>query len=238
MSFLKRGAAAHEALARAEAETEARKAASSGVHRFYLRDDEEKRITFLDGGLTQDNLLDHVNFNEHQVQLNGSWLNWFPCTEDVDLTQPCPICEQGDGYRKSLVHAFTIIDHSEWKDKSGKIHKHEKKLYMCKRGGFKVLQNLATKRGGLTGVTFDVMRCGDNGWAAGNQFDFIEKNNIADIAAKYGLEDVAPYDYDEVFTYRPPEELIALGFGLGTSTPSAVANTKVDPPTKVYDKDL
>lgn len=242
MSFLKRGDAARTAVAQADAQTEARKSASSGTKRFWMKNDTETRITFLDGTLTPDNLLDTVIYNEHQVKKDGHWRNWFPCTEDVDNSEPCPICEQGDGYRPSLVAVFTVIDHSTWKDNKGNIHQYQKQLYVCKREAFKLLQKLAVKRGGLEGCTFDVMRSGERSLSAGNNFDFCEKETLVEIQAKYGLEDVAPIDYEEAIPYLSPSKLQDLGFGTaGTINPGTGGNSKTHsaPKSSVnYDSDI
>jgi len=246
VSFLKRGDAAHKAVAQADAITEARKAAASqeGNDRFYMKNDTEKRITFLDGTLTPDNLLDTVIFNEHQVKRDGHWRNWYPCTEDIDGSEPCPICEQGDGYRPALVAVFTIIDHSAWKQGDGTVHQYEKKLYVCKREAFKLLQKLAIKRGGLTGCTFDVMRSGEKSFASGNHFDFIEKSTLPKIATKLGIEDdMEAIDYEEAIPYFSPEKLKELGFGASASTgpvqKSGNSQTRVAPKTEVnYETDI
>lgn len=244
MSFLKRGSAAVEAVARADAQTEARKDAASQfkIKRFWMKNDTETRITFLDGTLTSDNLLDTVIYNEHQVNKDGHWRNWFPCTEDVDNSEPCPICEQGDGYRPSLVAVFTVIDHSVWKDNKGSTHQYQKQLYVCKREAFKLLQKLAVKRGGLEGCTFDVMRSGERSLSAGNNFDFCEKETLLEIKDKYSLEDVSPIDYDEAIPYLSPAKLQALGFGAsGSATPGTGNNSKTHkaPTNPVnYDSDI
>lgn len=244
MSFLKRGDAAHKAVAQADAITEARKAAAlqGGNDRFYMKNDTEKRITFLDGTLTPDNLLDTVIFNEHQVKRDNHWRNWYPCTEDIDSSEPCPICEQGDGYRPALVAVFTIIDHSAWKSGDGTVHQYEKKLYVCKREAFKLLQKLAVKRDGLAGCTFDVMRSGEKSFASGNHFDFIEKETLSNIQATFDLDDVGAIDYEEAIPYYSPEQLRGLGFSSASgSAPFASGNsqTKAAPPTAVnYDSDI
>lgn len=207
--FMKKGKAAHEQVVKADLETEARKAAGS-VWRFRMPQDTEAQITFLDGVLGDEGLLDTVTYWEHQVRLNGKWGNFFPCTQEFE---PCPLCEKGE--TSALVALFTIIDHRKWEDKNGKAHQHEKRLFACKRDTFKRLQHLATKREGLAGITFDVQRIGDKSAAVGTDFDFVEKNPLAKVKSKYSLEDVKAIDYSEVVKYYTAEELRELGFGDG-----------------------
>lgn len=235
VSFLKKGQAAHEAVAQADAETEARKK-SAGIRRYWIPQDGEGQVTFLDGDLTKDGLLDAVAYYEHQVKLNGHFRNWFPCTAD---SEPCPICDGGDN--PSLVTAFTVIDHNKWKDKNGVVHQHERRLFVCKRDTFKMLQKIATKREGLAGATFDVARSGEKSSNVGNMFDFTEKQSPEAIAKKYGLEldDVQPYDYGEVIQYFPAAELKKLGFGLVGGIGSEDVATQTAPAEEPdYDQSL
>lgn len=202
MSFLKKGKQAHAQVAQVEADAEARRAASDAPRRFWIPENKETQITFLDGDLDGDGLLSMVTYWEHQLKIGGHWRNWFPCTQ---VEEPCPICEAN--HNPSLVAAFTVIDHSEYKDRNGVTHKNEKRLFVCKRETLARLQKLATKRGGLTGVTFDVSRTGEKSAGVGDTFDFVEKLTPAQIKKKYGLDDAQPYDYDEVIVYRNAAEL-------------------------------
>jgi len=183
VSWLKRGKEGQALTKRNEEEAAVRKAVSANkVFRFWMPEEAEKRITFLDGELDDAGFLDVHRFWEHQLKINNSWKNWFPCTKDEE---PCPICETK---QPALVYVFTIIDHSEWKsDKSGH-HKDERKLYVCKSDTYKRLTKIAHKRDGLTGCAFDVGRIGDRSEAVGNDFDFIEKLSLKKIASKYGLK--------------------------------------------------
>lgn len=217
LGFLKTGQAAREAIAAEEAKAELAKEAYGKMWRFRMKDGEDKRITFLDGDLTEDGMLNIPIFHEHTVMMNGSYVN-FVCTASEDLTQPCPICETGN--KPSLVGVMTVLDHTPHEIQNGpnkgKVIQHSKKLFVAKGTTRENLQKLAVKRGSLAGCTFDVSRSGEKEPAVGNQFDFVEKfDSYDDIAEKYGLsvEDVQPADYGEEFNYRTPEELIELGVG-------------------------
>lgn len=216
VSFMKKGKAAHAMMDKAEAEAAAKKASlQNQARRFWIPQDKETQITFLDGSLDDEGVLEAVTFWEHQLKISGDWRNWFPCTQ---VEEPCPICEGGE--TPYLVALFTIIDHSEYKDNKGVTHKNQKRLFACKRETFRRLQKIAAKRGGLAGITFDVSRGGDKSASVGDSFDFVEKRTLSAIQKAYGLdkETVAPFVYDEVITYRTAKELRKLGFG-DTSKP-------------------
>ncbi len=205
IKFLKKGANAHKELEKAE--EKAKKQSEGMVFRYWMPNDSEGELTFLDGDLTDDGLLDIVMYYEHQVFMNGKWTNWFVCTGE---DEPCPICEGGD--TAALVGAFTVIDHREYKDKQGKTHKNQKRLFVAKRQTIKALQIYATKRDGLAGCTFDVSRSGDQSASVGNIFDFTEKQSLKKLQKKYGKE-MEPFDYEEVIEYRKAKDLRKLGFG-------------------------
>ena len=187
----------------AEAQADLKKKGSA--YRFWIRTDTEAKITFLDGGLQADGTLDSVVYHEHNVQIGGRYGNTFVCTKEFEA---CPLCEQGDN--SAFVAAFTIIDHRSYKDKEGKEYKNQVRLFVCKLDTYKLLQKIATKRGGLDGCSFDVSRTGDKSANVGNMFDFISKKSAAAYMKKY---DASVIDYIEAIPYLNGEELRKLGFG-------------------------
>jgi len=221
MKFMHKGTEGQALTQEAETAAAVRKAAASNrIYRFWMPDGSETKITFLDGVLSESGLLDVPRYWEHNLQLDGSWKNWFPCTKDEE---PCPLC---DIKQPALVYAFTVIDHTKWAEKkdTSKVHQHERKLYICKSDTFKRLSKIAAKRGGLTGCTFDVSRIGDRAENVGNDFDFTEELSFKKLAKKYGMEKkgktennkvVLPYDYDEVIKYHTAAELREMGLGSG-----------------------
>ena len=207
MSFLKTGAAAHAELEKAESES----LNQYEPYRFWLKENAEARITFVDGHLIGE-LLNANSYYEHmQKRVGRSGYDTYPCTQE---TEACPICESGGV--PSLVFALTILDHREWKDKAGKVHQHERKLYICKRDTFKKLQLKAAKRGGLSGCTFDVARVGEKSASVGTEYEFVGKTPIAEVALQCGLapEDVVPFDYAATLKYLSAAELRKIGFGV------------------------
>lgn len=223
VSFFKKGAAAKEAIQKEEAAAELRKQEHGKMRRFWMPSGDSRQITFLDGDLDEDGMLDIQMYHEHMVRVNGNWEH-IVCTAEADQTQPCPICEKGD--RPSLVGVMTVIDHSEHKIKkganAGKIVTNQRKLFVAKMGTIRTLTTLAAKRGGLAGCLFDVSRTGDDEANVGNLFDFTHKFDSAEeIAAQFDIkvEECVPADYETEITYRTPEELIELGVGKAVSGP-------------------
>jgi hypothetical protein len=228
-SWMMKGNKAKEALEKEEVAAEQRKKESGRMYRFWLPENGSTSITFLDGNLDEDGVLDTLMYYEHNVFMNGNWKNWFACTKEI---APCPICEGGDS--PSLVGVFTIIDHSEWTGKNGQLHKDERKLFVAKRQILKQLQMIAAKRGGLAGCTFDVMRTGDKSPGCGNVFDFTEKRTLKEIASIYKEAAEGPADYEDQLPYYPPDDLRKMGFGSQViGSEKGIAGGKVD-----YTKEL
>ena len=219
VTWLKRGKEGRALTKRNDEDVAAKRAAAANkTFRFFLKEGEEKRITFLDGELDEAGVLDVPRYWEHRIKMNGHWNNWYPCTKDEE--EDCPLCDDG---QPSLVYVFTIIDHTEWTSEQKSVdHVNERKLYICKSDTYKRLSKIAHKRDGLTGCSFDVGRIGEKAEAAGNDFDFVKKQTLAKVAKKYDLkkkgEDTdnkvaLPYDYDKVLKYYPADELREMGLG-------------------------
>lgn len=241
VKFLKKGKEGEQITKQAEAEVERRREQSGNtVFRYWMPEGAEQRITFLDGELSEAGLLDVPRYWEHNLLINGSWKNWFPCVKDEE---PCPLCEIKP---PSLVYVFSIIDHREWEDKNGKTHQHERKLYVCKGDTYKRLSKIAEKRDGLTGATFDVARIGDKSENVGNDFDFVEKLSLKELRKKYDLEKSGetgnnkvclPYDYEEVIKYYTGEELRNMGLGSGEAPVGSADTSKKEKKKKKDKKD-
>jgi|GEM_PF-1913309 len=214
MSWLKKGKAAHQAFDLEEAKAEKARAESGKLFRFFMAPDEERKITFLDGDLDEEGMLDIPMFYQHRLKLNGQWQN-FVCVSDQE---PCPICEKGDS-RAALVGVMTVLDHTPYKIKNGpnagKLIKNSKKLFVATRQTIKKLSKKATKHDGLTGCTFEVARTGDKDPAVGSDFEFVEQLDADALAATYGLkeEDLQPGNYAEEIVYHTAAEMVALGVG-------------------------
>lgn len=226
LKFLKRGAVAQATMAQEEKKAEMR--GKNQLFRFWVPKDAEGEITFLDGDLV-DGVLDIPYYHEHQVNMNGSWNNYFICTQDEE---PCPICEGGTG--AAYVGILTVIDHGEYTSKKdGLTHKDKIKLFVAKRDTIKLLQKQATKRGGLRGAKFEVSRTGDKSPSVGSAFEFVEKMAESQLIAAYGSKDPKvsdrskPVDYEKYLAsmYQPASELRKLGFG-ASAAPVGSADSK------------
>ena len=214
-SWMRTGKDAKQALNQEEAKAEERKAEAGKMWRFFVTPGKDAQITFLDGKLDEDGMLDIPVWYEHNIRLNGE-RETYACTAGKDQSQPCPLCEMGD--KPAFVGVMTIIDHTahviQNGPNKGKTIQNTRKLFVAKRLTIKLLTKNSVKRGGLAGCTFDVSRPDEKNAAVGESFDFVQKfDKLSEIAAKWNLtlEDVQPAIYDEEFTFRTPEQLIALG---------------------------
>lgn len=222
LSFLKRGAEAHQALQQAEKKAaEARKNAEAGgssgeflyKYRFWMPEDAETQITFLDGDLNEAGVLSEICYEEHQNPSGQDWRTFYPCTAE---TEACPLCAAGS--KKSFITVFSVIDHTEWTDKKGVVHKDEVKFYAVKLTALKLLRKLAVKNGGLVGCKFDVSRTGAMSPSTGSHLDLVEKyDSLAAVAKAYGVE-AKPLNYEEVIQYRSAKELLDLGLGVAVAS--------------------
>lgn len=172
--------------------------------RFWMPNNQEKLITFVDTPVID---LDGVQiktpfqYNEYQLQLNGNWRNWF--------TQP--INPQDDvlkemGYKASKVAVMTIVDHSEWTDKQGNLHKDELSLYVVKRSQpiWKQIEKLIERNGSLAGKTFRVHRMGDKSPGSGSMLEKNEQDfNLDPNVHK-------PFNYLEILKPKTRAELEAI----------------------------
>jgi hypothetical protein len=219
-AFMKTGSNAKAAIEAADAQAERAKEEAGKLWRFWMPPGEERTITFLDGGIGDDGLLDCGMFYEHRIKVAGEWTP-FVCVAE---NEPCPLCEAGDS-KQSLVGALTICDHTPYKvqkgPNAGKIIQNSRKLFVGTRNTIKILAKQAVKKGGLAGCTFEVSRSGDKEPGVGNQFDFVEKFTTAELMAKYKMkaEELEPADYSHEITYRDADELVALGLGKASKGP-------------------
>lgn len=157
---------------------EQRKAEQGKAFRFWIKPGQEASVWFVDGVLSSKGILQPPRFYEHTVLFNGKWDN-IVCPQ---MTVPqagdkCPICEGKD--RPSLVSIFTVLDMTPYTIKSGanegKVIPYTRKLFVAKPGTFEMLNKLAGKRGGLSGLRIDVSRTKDKAPNVGDVFDVQEK---------------------------------------------------------------
>ena len=208
-SFMQRGKAAQEELERAGKRAKARAEKAGSTWRFYIpKEGGERRLTFLDGDLDEEGVLDIPMFYEHGYLNHGSDKIDVRCTRQ---NEPCPLCDSDD---PDYVGVLTIIEWTEWEDKDKVKHVYRKRLYVAKYMTLQKLQQKATKYGGLTGVTFDVIRTGKRDARVGSDFDYVGRHTLEQIAGELEKpEHAQPCDYDKEpeLLYRTADELVDMG---------------------------
>lgn len=167
------------------------------VGRFFMKPEESKRIIFLDDS--------PVMIEEHQVWEDGR-PKFFTCLKMFD--ESCPLCKRK--HKPSSVGYYSIIDRSEWKDKQGKSHKNERKLFGAKMKALRKLRRLSKECNGLDGVEFKVYRDGSDDPTTGSDFTQIKKHELEYLLSK-GLE-AEPFDYDVILAPKDESEYEEVDF--------------------------
>ncbi len=174
--FLKTGSARQAAIKADEQRAKAQAEKRGKLFRFYINAKKDLNkdftITFVDGNLDDEGMLENPVFHEHTLKVAGKITNFVSCCD----REEDPL--QAAGQEPYLAQAFTIIDHTGYTDKDGVDHPHQKRLLVAKRNSMKQLQKLASKRGGLTGCTFEVSRTGAKQPNIGDTFDFVQKGDL------------------------------------------------------------
>lgn len=169
----------------------------SFVNRFWLPGEGSAKIVFLD-----DN---PPIIEEHQLQINGDWRNWFTCLRIVG--EACPICDVLDN-KPYTVGFYTIIDTTEWTDKSGTTHKNELKLFAAKFKTLQILKRLSGKRESLVGCVFDVFRSSSDAANTGDVFEYegrLTKEQILKLN-----KDAKVFDYAKIIKPKSAAEIAAI----------------------------
>ncbi len=167
-------------------ETRTKNRMNSAWRFFIPKEGGERRITFLDGALNSDDMLDIPMFYEHGYISFGKDKLDVRCTKK---NEPCPLCEFDE---PAYVGIFTVLEWVPWESKDGsKKGDYTRKLYVAKLQTLKKLQQKALKYradkdllGGLSGVTFDVTRTGPRDSRVGSDFEFVGHSSPEEIRAK------------------------------------------------------
>lgn len=212
LSFLKKGKEAQQMMEEEKVHADIAKEQRNQLWRFRIDEKhcgEDYKITFLDGNIDTDGLLDCPMWREHNIHLSGKWTP-VPCTS---ATEPCLICEGSDN--PAMMAAFTIIDHTPYTikkgDKAGQVIPMTKKLFVCKRQTLATLQKHATKYKGLAGVTLEVSRSTAKTASCGDTFMFIGKDTLQALKNAFGEELVTPADFGHEITYYDRATMLSLG---------------------------
>lgn len=175
------------------------------VRRFWLPRGGSHIVYFLDEN--------PFRFWEHYYFKDDTWRNYEVCTF---VSGKCAFCEAN--LPKSYVGFLTIIDTTEWTDRSGKIRKCEKLLMPIKRDALLALK-VKKERYGLQHCLYSVMRLEtERSLAAGDIFEFEKKvpleqfikEYLKDFKAEEIEELVKPFNYTEIFQAKPYEIQLAI----------------------------
>lgn len=231
VQWFKKGAAAAAEIKKYEQEIAQKAEDNARLQRFFLKDGEEERITFVDGNLLPDGFIETFTFREHHLKgADGKWGNFFVCVAEQEAL--CPICLDGHQDSVSLSGALTIVSHKVIPSTKypGKVYKWQRRLYVGKKDTLKKLQTLAEKYGGLAGCTFDVKRIGATAPRVGSDFFYVQKNTPEELMQTFVTDvhdlqtgqskQICTYqvaDYTSEIVYRTGQELREqFGFGGGS----------------------
>lgn len=208
------------------AEDKRRAAKRNFIRRFWVPVDAKKitRITFVDDDTklwmhmaTKKHPKGQVppyQLYEHQMHLNGNWFNWFTC---LGAKGKCPICATGEN-NPYFAAVYTVIDHSEWKDKRGNHHKDELRLFVAKPDVARVIAGISKTNEGLRGLVLDVSRRGDKDPNVGGNFSTVIKGAVTYDDETYKIkegrialpDEVQPIAYRQVLAKKSLEELMEV----------------------------
>ncbi|QCG76666.1 hypothetical protein vBVcaS_HC021 [Vibrio phage vB_VcaS_HC] len=210
-SFLKRGDDARKALLQQDAQAEQEKEIRGTYQNFYLKAGGQATITFLDGELDNDKLLDMPLMYLHSVYhagmgTNGRRIN-LVCTQDSE--GDCPIC----AYDKAqLVGCLTVVEHTQYETAEGTVT-NPRRLFLPKRQTMRELQEAAAQLGGLRGYQFKVRRHGKKSPIVGDELELVadripEEKLKAVFDACQGSDAI---DYETELNYFTNDQLHAMG---------------------------
>lgn len=218
-SFLKTGDAAQEAFRQQEIARAAAQEAFGRMWRFYI--DKKAlgvphRITFLDGVINPTTkMLGNPSWKDHTIKNARGFFDNYVCTDHGGPgAEPCPLCLNSAADKPSVVMGFTIIDHRPVSftkgEKAGKTEPFSRKLLIAKSKTLPLLQIKAAARGGLRGVSMDVIRTATTEAAIGNIFELVEQYDEAELQTTFG-ENAAPANWDYELNYKTAKELMDMG---------------------------
>lgn len=211
--FLKKGKAAKQALIEEQQAAKIREEQrENDVFRFYLKPEQERTITFLDGGLDSDGDLDTICYYEHTINNPAQKYPKYVCINSPSTGETCPVCESGNSPYFATV--FTVLTHEKWfSKKENREFEGSVQLFVAKSGVAEKLRKKAKKIGGLVGATFEVSRSSKDAFNVGDDFDYVQKNTLEELQEAFPDCKVLPLNYDDVIKVHSREELEQLGFG-------------------------
>ena len=164
--------------------------------RIWLPANSEKKVIYLDD--------EGFSFYEHSYEQGGNSYNYHTCPGKAS---GCPHCASGK--KPYLLTVYTVIDKSEYKDKTGAVHANEKRVHALKVDSALALARKSQRWGGLKGKEVVIARKGPKDAAAGS--DFEANTNKDDKKIVYQLdpnnEKHRPFDYRAVYAPKSIEEI-------------------------------
>lgn len=238
-AYMRSGDDADSTLERKAAEQELR-----FIPRVYIKnptssDSDGMPYTFVDGNTHPDGYDMPYAYEEHQVQINGDWRNWFTCIEgyphpETGEPMECPICRSSviplSQKKAYLAHAYTVINHSPYPTKRGlKNEKGDELTLLIAKQKFAATikrRRLREKEnGGLRGWFAYFIRTTTDGANTGNEISWEKKDELD--------ESIVPLDYISILAAKLPQEIqkaLAMG-GLaeGSARNSGAVKSKIGP---------
>jgi len=215
-------------LARQKEKREAAQKKAGQPLRFFVPVGETKEYVILD---------DKPDFfmYEHNMKdpNTGKWGFNTPCIKEWDN---CPVCEEiGDS---TYIMFLSVLDLTPFTDRKDVRHEFSRKLMAVKPSQQKKFIRAHAREGTLRGAIFEASRDGQKDAAIGNDIEFVEFMDEAELAEDYVREWEdregkshtencgEPIEYEELFEEPTMEELCAL---MGTEpTPGSKAQTDRD----------
>lgn len=172
------------------------KTGAIGGNRFFLKANEKRRIMLLDDE-------PGAMFWEHMPKINGKWGTTEVCLHRNAIGPECPLCPASAAEAKAdprkgyayYVGLFTIVDMTAWIDGKGKSHNYFRKVLAARMGSKEKPGFLAKLRrmsaahkeaghaAGLAGCIYDAFRSGAKTERVGDDWTFVERIPVDQIAA-------------------------------------------------------
>lgn len=192
-------------------EIKAQRDATFGPRRVYLKNSASANLVFLDN--------DGAFFWEHQLKIDGNWMNWFTCLRDF---KNCEICSRTDS-KRYYAAAYSVINLTGYTKKDGTHVPAQKELLIVKSGQFDKMALKRTSAGGdLTMGLFKFTKLGaPKEPSIGSEWEFLKKVSPSALEkykpADISLEDwLKPFDYAKEFAPKSDEAICKI-FGWSTT---------------------
>jgi len=147
-------------------------------------------------------------FREHTIRVGNQFMHE-TCLSDIDT---CPLCSEGNS---SYVVAGTIIDHREWEDNQGEVHKNQKRLFVAKSRAREKIVREIEKKGDLQYCVYSFSRgSSPTECSTGEDIEFVKQLKKEQLKVFIPKGETSkwlePFDYEKIFAPKSPEELRKL----------------------------